>query len=93
MPSEIDLHIGKRLRRRRILMGLTQQQLGEAIGVRFQQIQKYECAANRITAARLYKLCIAMGVPTNYFFEGLGNPVAAGSEPVRQSAPLKAVSA
>ena len=54
MAGHIDLHLGKRLRRRRRLLGLTQQQLASAVGVRFQQIQKYECGANRISAARLW---------------------------------------
>ena len=54
MPAEIDLHLGRRLRRRRRLLGLTQQQLGDRVGIRFQQIQKYECGANRISAARAW---------------------------------------
>jgi len=56
MGNDIDVHLGKRLRRRRRLLGLTQQQLAGACGVRFQQIQKYECGANRISAARLWQL-------------------------------------
>ncbi len=71
MTNAIDLHVGKRLRRRRRLLGLTQQQLAESIGIRFQQIQKYECAGNRISASRLYELSTALNVPVNYFFEGL----------------------
>lgn len=71
MANAIDMHVGKRLRRRRRLLGLTQEQLGEAIGIRFQQIQKYECGANRVTASRLYELAVALNVPVNYFFEGL----------------------
>lgn len=71
MASDIDVHVGRRLRRRRRLLGLTQLQLGEAIGMRFQQIQKYECGANRITAERLYQLAVALRVPATYFFEGL----------------------
>jgi transcriptional regulator with XRE-family HTH domain len=71
MVDATDLHIGKRLRRRRRLLGLTQQQLAETVGVRFQQIQKYECGANRITASRLYELARAINVPVQYFFEGL----------------------
>lgn len=70
MGDEIDVYIGKRLRRRRRILGLTQQQLAETIGVRFQQIQKYECGSNRITAAKLYRLGAALNVPPNYFFEG-----------------------
>jgi transcriptional regulator with XRE-family HTH domain len=79
MANSIDLHVGKRLRRRRRLLGLTQQQLAESIGIRFQQIQKYECGANRVTASRLYELAVALNVPVNYFFEGLqaNDPTAA----------------
>ena len=71
MANDIDLHLGKRLRRRRRLLGLTQQQLAIAVGVRFQQIQKYECGANRISAARLWQLAEALEVPVSYFFDGL----------------------
>ena len=73
MSSEIDVHLGKRLRRRRRLLGLTQQQLAGACGVRFQQIQKYECGANRISAARLWQLSSALEVPVGYFYDGLSD--------------------
>jgi transcriptional regulator with XRE-family HTH domain len=69
--NDIDLHLGKRLRRRRRLLGLTQQQLAATVGVRFQQIQKYECGANRISAARLWRLSEALEVPVGYFYDGL----------------------
>jgi transcriptional regulator with XRE-family HTH domain len=72
MTDEIDEHLGRRLRRRRRLLGLTQQQLAAACGVRFQQIQKYECAANRMSAARLFQLAQVLEVPVSYFFEGIG---------------------
>ncbi len=71
MGNNIDVHLGKRLRRRRRLLGLTQQQLAGACGVRFQQIQKYECGANRISAARLWQLSEALEVPVGYFYDGL----------------------
>jgi transcriptional regulator with XRE-family HTH domain len=71
MGADIDLHLGKRLRRRRRLLGLTQQQVGEVVGIRFQQIQKYECGANRISAARLWQLSQALDVPVSYFYDGL----------------------
>jgi transcriptional regulator with XRE-family HTH domain len=71
MANDIDLHLGKRLRRRRRLLGMTQQQLATAVGVRFQQIQKYECGANRISAARLWQLSEALDVPVSYFFDQL----------------------
>ena len=69
--DEIDMHLGRRLRRRRRLLGLTQQELAIACGVRFQQIQKYECAANRMSAARLWQLAEVLEVPVSYFYEGL----------------------
>ena len=74
MGNDIDVHLGKRLRRRRRLLGLTQQQLAGSVGVRFQQIQKYECGANRISAARLWQLAEALDVPVGYFYDGLANP-------------------
>src|SRR3954466_7732510 len=72
--DEIDIHLGRRLRRRRRLLGLTQQQLAHACGVRFQQIQKYECAANRMSAGRLYQIAKVLDVPVSYFFEGFEAP-------------------
>ena len=81
MANAIDLHVGKRLRRRRRLLGLTQQQLAESIGIRFQQIQKYECGANRVTASRLFELSVALNVPVNYFFEGLQSAAQQVSAP------------
>ena len=86
MAADIDLHLGRRLRRRRRLLGLTQQQLAVQVGVRFQQIQKYECGANRISAARLWELAEALSTPISYFYDGLAEagerPVAAtGLEP------------
>lgn len=88
MSSDIDVHLGKRLRRRRRLLGLTQQQLAGACGVRFQQIQKYECGANRISASRLWQLSEALEVPVGYFYDGLAAEVAgkAALEAPRQTA-------
>lgn len=77
MAAEIDLHLGRRLRRRRRLLGLTQQQLGDRVGVRFQQIQKYECGANRLSAARLWELAEALETPVTYFYDGLSVEPAA----------------
>lgn len=70
MATDIDLHIGRRLRRRRRLLSLTQQQLGDRLNIRFQQVQKYECGANRISAARLWHLAGALEVEIAYFFDG-----------------------
>ena len=72
--DEIDTHLGRRLRRRRRLLGLTQQELAHSCGVRFQQIQKYECAANRMSAARIWQLSEVLQVPVSYFYEGLIEP-------------------
>ena len=86
MATDIDLHLGRRLRRRRRLLGLTQQQLALQVGIRFQQIQKYECGANRISAARLWQLAEALETPIAYFYEGLAEalerktPAASGGE-------------
>jgi transcriptional regulator with XRE-family HTH domain len=68
---EIDLHLGSKLRRRRRQLGLTQAQVAEACGLAFQQIQKYECAASRMSAARLWQLCAPLNVAIDYFFDGL----------------------
>lgn len=88
MTNEIDRHLGKRLRQRRRTLGLTQQQIAEAVGVRFQQIQKYECGANRISAARLWLLAKALEAPVGAFFEGLGDEaeLPEDEEPKRQFA-------
>lgn len=75
MATDIDLHLGRRLRRRRRLLGLTQQQLAIQIGIRFQQIQKYECGANRISAARLWQLAEALETPVSYFYDGLAEAI------------------
>ena len=71
MPHKVDIHVGKRLRHRRWMIGMTQQQLAESVGVKFQQIQKYETGANRVSASRLWDISDAMGVPVSFFFEGL----------------------
>lgn len=75
MATDIDLHLGRRLRRRRRLLGLTQQQLAVQVGIRFQQIQKYECGANRISAARLWQLAEALETPVSYFYDGLAEAI------------------
>ena len=84
MANDIDLHLGKRLRRRRRLLGLTQQQLANAVGIRFQQIQKYECGANRISAARLWQLAEALEVAVAYFYDGISE-VQARAETVAET--------
>ncbi len=71
MVHPVDTYVGKRVRHRRWLIGMTQQQLAEKVGIKFQQIQKYETGANRISASRLWDIGEALGVPVSFFFEGL----------------------
>ena len=71
--SEIDSIVGERIRRRRILTGLTQDQLGDALGVSYQQIQKYETGSNRVSAGRLYLLADMLDVSPGWFFDGLSD--------------------
>ena len=71
IPDPVDVHVGARLRLRRNLMGLSQGQLGEACGLTFQQIQKYEGGTNRISASRLYTIARILNVSVLYFFEEL----------------------
>jgi transcriptional regulator with XRE-family HTH domain len=70
-PNSADVYIGSRIRTRRMLIGLSQEKLGEALGITFQQIQKYEKGANRVSAGRLQNIGAVLGVPAAYFFEGL----------------------
>lgn len=76
MPHPVDIHVGQRLRQRRWMLGLTQQQLGERVGIRFQQVQKYETGENRMSASRLFDLAAALNVPVAHFYQGLGGRTA-----------------
>ena len=71
MKHPVDVHVGKRVRHRRWMVGMTQQQLGEAVGIKFQQIQKYETGMNRVSASRLWDIAKAMEVDVQFFFEGI----------------------
>ncbi len=71
MPHPIDIHVGKRLRLRRTILGLSQEVVGNAIGVTFQQIQKYERGVNRIGSSRLYEFSKILTVPVSYFFDDM----------------------
>lgn len=70
-PNEINIALGRRIRRRRQTLDLTQQDVAEAIGIRFQQIQKYECAANKMSAARVVQIAKVLDIPVGQLFEGL----------------------
>lgn len=76
MKHLVDVHVGKRIRHRRWMNGTTQQQLAEKVGIKFQQIQKYETGMNRVSASRLWDIARALGVPVAFFFEGLDAPLA-----------------
>ena len=71
MAHLVDVHVGKRIRHRRWLVGMTQQQLAEKVGIKFQQIQKYETGANRVSASRLWDIAEALEVSVSFFFEGI----------------------
>ena len=72
VPRPVDIHVGSRLRLRRTLLGLSQGKLGEAVGLTFQQIQKYELGANRVGASRLFEFSRILDVTVSYFFEEMG---------------------
>ncbi|WP_298261388.1 helix-turn-helix transcriptional regulator [uncultured Litoreibacter sp.] len=71
MAHRVDIHVGKRLRHRRWMVGMTQGELADTLGIRFQQIQKYESGTNRVSASRLWDIAQALDVPIAYFFQGL----------------------
>ena len=77
-PNHVDRHVGSRVRLRRMLLGLTQEKLGEALGLTFQQVQKYEKGTNRIGASRLQQIAQFLEVEIAYFFEGLSGEKQAG---------------
>ena len=71
VPNPIDVHVGSRLRMRRMLMGLSQEKLGDSLKVTFQQIQKYEKGSNRISASRLFEISGILDVSLQFFFDGI----------------------
>jgi transcriptional regulator with XRE-family HTH domain len=82
-PSPVDLHVGARVRLRRTLLGMSQEKLGNAVGLTFQQIQKYERGANRIGASRLFDMSRVLDVPVQFFFDDMPveNPIAEDYRP------------
>lgn len=74
--NSIDAHVGSRVRMRRTLLGLSQEKLGEALGLTFQQVQKYERGANRIGASRLYQISRVLEVPVSYFFDEMPDTIS-----------------
>src|SRR4051812_20379663 len=74
VPNPIDSHVGSRVRMRRMMLGMSQEKLGDALGLTFQQIQKYEKGTNRIGASRLQQISLVLQVPVSFFFEGVPGP-------------------
>lgn len=86
MTHIVDTHVGQKIRERRWLMGMTQQQIADMVGIKFQQIQKYETGANRVSASRLWDISEALDVPVAFFFEGLST-AAEAQTPVENKIP------
>jgi transcriptional regulator with XRE-family HTH domain len=85
VPNQIDKHVGSRVRMRRMMLGMSQEKLGDSLGLTFQQVQKYEKGTNRIGASRLQQISLILQVPVSFFFEGAppppGRPQGMGEAP------------
>ncbi|MCY1666935.1 helix-turn-helix domain-containing protein [Rhizobium sp. SL86] len=79
-PNAIDVHVGSRIRLRRTMLGMSQEKLGESLGITFQQVQKYEKGANRVGASRLQHIAEVLNVPIPFFFEGVPGATTATPE-------------
>lgn len=90
MKHPVDIHVGKRVRHRRWMLGVTQQQLGDSVGIKFQQIQKYETGMNRVSASRLWDISETLNVPVSFFFEGFEDEAEATTGPVLMQGDLLA---
>ncbi len=78
IPKPVDVHVGGRIRLRRTLLGLSQEKLGNAVGLTFQQIQKYERGANRVGASRLYEFSQVLDVPVSFFYDDMASEMKSG---------------
>jgi len=78
-PHPVDVHVGSRVRMRRTLLGMSQEKLGEALGLTFQQVQKYERGANRVGSSRLFEISRILDVPVSFFFEDMAPETAAAT--------------
>ncbi len=90
MAHKVDIHVGKRIRQRRWLTGMTQQKLAEMVGIKFQQIQKYETGANRVSASRLWDIADALDVNVAFFFDGMQSAEAAAAAGAQAKNPAMA---
>jgi transcriptional regulator with XRE-family HTH domain len=86
LPNPVDLHVGARIRLRRRMQGVSQEKLADALGLTFQQVQKYERGANRVSASKLYEIAAALRAPVAYFFDGLADPTGDELDGVRVAA-------
>jgi transcriptional regulator with XRE-family HTH domain len=86
LPHPIDQHVGNRVRLRRTLLGFSQDKLAQALGLTFQQVQKYERGANRISASKLYEIAQVLGVQISFFFQDLDGPAALAVQGLAESA-------
>ncbi len=86
-PSPIDVHVGSRIRLRRTLLGMSQERLGDSLGLTFQQVQKYERGVNRVGASRLFDLSRVLDVPISFFFDDMPDSLSAtfGGSPQRRA--------
>lgn len=84
-PNPVDVHVGSRIRLRRTLLGMSQEKLGGAIGLTFQQVQKYERGTNRVGSSRLYQLAKVLNVPVSFFFDDMPSEVAGDHAGFRES--------
>ncbi len=81
VPHPVDIHVGRRMRQQRELRGLTQVEIARQLGLSFQQVQKYESGANRISSSRMWQVCEVLDVTPGYFFEGLEGKRPRGRRP------------
>src|SRR5512145_2081507 len=79
-PNPVDRHVGLRIRMRRKELGVSQERLAEAVGITFQQVQKYERGANRVSASKLWEIAAALKTPVAYFYDGLGDQEALAAQ-------------
>jgi len=85
-PNVVDIHVGGRVRMRRKMLGISQETLADALKLTFQQVQKYERGANRVSASKLYDIAKTLQVPVSFFFDGLADPVTNESDDVGAAA-------
>jgi transcriptional regulator with XRE-family HTH domain len=79
-PNPVDLHVGARIRMRRKILGVSQERLADDLGLTFQQVQKYERGANRVSASKLYEIARSLQAPIAYFFDGLADPLSTAED-------------